>query len=449
MASATGGSSLATRWLPAGYARHPGDALRLVLGVLILLAASVAVHADRVGARETSLERLINGLALPSWSDPLVWLVMQLGVIGAVPLVAALALALRRLRLALDAVLAAGSIYLIAKLVKEFVQRGRPQTLLDGINILGEPARGLGYVSGHSAVAVALATVASPYLGRRGRRVAWALAAAVCVARIYVGAHLPLDVIGGAALGWAAGGLTHLILGAPDGRPSIKRVRTALAEHGLDAGDLEPVKTDFRNSSTYVTDAEDGGLFVKAVPREWRDTDLLYRAWRALARRRSPRLRFALPLHKVEHEASMALLAAAAGVRAPKVLLVREFGYGAGLLVERRIHGRGLADLAPDAIDDALLAETWRQVSLLHQAGMAHGDLSATNLMVDDRGRPWLVDFDQAVHAGERLQAVDVRALLDGLTGLVGPERAKVAAEAALGRDALDLPAPKSRPVPA
>jgi membrane-associated phospholipid phosphatase len=43
----------------------------------------------------------------------------------------------------------------------------------------GEPAGGLGYVSGHSAAAVALATVASPYLGRRSRRVAWALALAV------------------------------------------------------------------------------------------------------------------------------------------------------------------------------------------------------------------------------------------------------------------------------
>jgi glycosyltransferase 2 family protein len=448
MAGATGRSSLATRWLPAGYARHPGDALRLVLGILILLAVSAAIHADRVGVREANLERLINDLALPSWTDPAVWLVMQLGVIGAVPLVAALALMLRRLRLALDAVLAAGSIYLIAKLVKEFVQRGRPQTLLDGINILGEPARGLGYVSGHSAVAVALATVASPYLGRRGRRVAWALAAAVCVARVYVGAHLPLDVVGGAALGWAAGALTHLILGAPDGRPSVKRVRQALEEHGLDAGDLEPVKTDFRNSSTYVTGGDDG-LFVKAVGREWRDTDLLYRVWRALARRRSPRLRFALPLRKVEHEASMALLAASAGVRAPRVLLVREFGYGAGLLVERRIHGRSLADLDPGEVDDALLAECWRQVALLHQAGIAHGDLDPANLMVDGRGQPWLVDFDQALHAGAQLQAVDVRTLLAGLTGLVGADRAKAAAEAALGRDALEAPALKDKPVPA
>jgi membrane-associated phospholipid phosphatase len=148
-------------WLPRpGYSRNPADAVRVVLGGAILAVTTTAIHKDFIGDREAALFRVVNELALPGWTWPGVWLVMQLGVIGAVPLVAILALATRRLRLALDAVLAAGSIYLIAKLVKEFVQRGRPQTLLDGVNILGEPARGLGYVSGHSAVAVALATVA-------------------------------------------------------------------------------------------------------------------------------------------------------------------------------------------------------------------------------------------------------------------------------------------------
>jgi glycosyltransferase 2 family protein len=241
-------------------------------------------------------------------------------------------------------------------------------------------------------------------------------------------------VVGGAALGWAAGGLTHLLLGAPDGRPSLAKVRKALGEHGLDAHELEPVGADHRNSSTYVT-AGDGepGLFVKAVGREWRDTDLLYRAWSALTRARAaPRLRFTTPLHKVEHEASMALLAAAAGVRAPQVLLVRSFGNGAGLLVERRIDGRSLAELDPEQVDDALLAETWRQVGLLHGAGMAHGEPVPANVMVDQEGRPWLVDFDQAAHAAdERPLAHDTAALLAGLGGLVGPERAEAAREAA------------------
>jgi membrane-associated phospholipid phosphatase len=151
------------------YVRHPGDVLRVVLGALLLLATMTAIHQDRIGIRETDVFRLINDLALPWWTRWPVWLVMQLGVIGAVPLVAVLALATRRIRLAAYAALAGGTIYLVAKLIKEFVQRGRPQTLLDDVYIFDVPDRGLGYVSGHSAVAVALATVASPFLGRRAR----------------------------------------------------------------------------------------------------------------------------------------------------------------------------------------------------------------------------------------------------------------------------------------
>src|SRR4030095_9138134 len=124
----------------------------------------------RIGVREANLFRLLNDLALPGWTWWPVWGVMQLGVIGAVLPVAGLALVTRRIRLAASPAVAAGSIYVIAKLVKAFVQRGRPQTLLEDVYIFDIPDRGLGYVSGHSAVAGALATVARPLLGRRARR---------------------------------------------------------------------------------------------------------------------------------------------------------------------------------------------------------------------------------------------------------------------------------------
>jgi membrane-associated phospholipid phosphatase len=41
------------------------------------------------------------------------------------------------------------------------------------------------------------------------------MAVFVCVARVYVGAHLPLDVVGGAALGLAAGTGVRLLFGRP------------------------------------------------------------------------------------------------------------------------------------------------------------------------------------------------------------------------------------------
>jgi glycosyltransferase 2 family protein len=423
-------------WLPRpGYTRHPGDAVRVVLGAAVLAVTTTAIHRNFIGDREAALFRVVNELALPGWTWPGVWLVMQLGVIGAVPLVAVLALATKRLRLALDAVLAAGSIYLIAKLVKEFVQRGRPQTLLEEVNILGEPARGLGYVSGHSAVAVALATVASPYLGRRARRVAWVLAGCVCLARMYVGSHLPFDVVGGAALGWAAGSLVLFVLGAPDPRVPLGKLQAALTEHGLDPTGLTPVGGDVRRSTCFVTGGgKEPELFVKVVLREWRDGDLLWRSWRRLTRRHQTRpVRVGSPHHEVEHEASMALLAAQAGVRTPEVLLVQSFDNGAGMLVQRRIDGHDLGQLDAAGIDDALLTEVWRQVGLLHKAGIAHGELVPANCMVDTDGRPWLVDFDQArvAPASEPIER-DRAELLEALGGLVGQERARRSSEATL-----------------
>ena len=62
---------------------------------------------------------------------------------------------------------------------------------------------GLGYLSGHAGVAVALGAAALPRLGPAGRALALSVIPVVGLTRVYVGAHLPLDVVGGAALGLA------------------------------------------------------------------------------------------------------------------------------------------------------------------------------------------------------------------------------------------------------
>jgi undecaprenyl-diphosphatase len=262
------------------------------------------------------------------------------------------------------------------------------------------------------------------------------LVAVVGLARVYVGAHLPLDVVGGAAVGWGVGSAVHLLLGAPGGRPSTARVRRALERYGIDAPDVVRIGPDTRRSAHFlVTGGAGGDRFVKVITRERRDTDLLYRAWRVLARRSVRRpARFGLPHQQVEHEAYMALLAGASGVRTPAVLLARAFGNGAGLLLERRVPGTSLAELDAGSIGDPLLAEIWRQVGILRAARIAHGDLEPTSIVVDDQGQPWLVDFDQAEAAAsdERLDD-DVAELLAGLARVLGSERPLRAATAALG----------------
>jgi uncharacterized membrane protein YbhN (UPF0104 family)/membrane-associated phospholipid phosphatase len=433
------------------YVRHPSDVLRVVLGLLILVATMPAIHQHRLGVGEANLFRLLNDLALPAWTRWPIWGVMQLGVIGAVPLVAGLALVTRRVRLAAYAALAAGGIYLIAKLVKAFIQRGRPQTLLEDVYIFDIPDRGLGYVSGHAAVAVSLATVASPYLGRRARRVAWTLASLVGVARIYVGSHLPLDVVGGAALGWAAGALVLLVFGAPTGHPSLARVRAALEGSGFAPAELEPLPGQDRHSARYlVASHAPPELFVKVVTRERRDRDLLYRAWSWLGHRGRPPSRLGDAVGQVEHEATMGLLAATAGVQAPPVLAVRSFGNGAGLLVQQRVAGRDLTDVDGPRLDQARLAAIWEQTARLRAARIAHHDLGLDSVMVDQQGQVWLVDFDQAEAAANQAALDhDAATLLAALDEVADPALVHTTAEQTLGHDTLGRVLPPAAATPA
>ena len=288
--------------------------------------------------------------------------------------------------------------------------------------------------------------MASPFLGRRARRVAWVLAALVCVARIYVGSHLPFDVLGGAALGWAAGSLVLLVFGAPSGQPSLGRVRKALHMYGCDPADLEPLPGQDRRSARYLVSSHSWpDLFVKVVPRERRDSDLLYRGWRWLRYRGRPPGQFGGAVAQVEHEASMGLLAAAAGVRTPQVLLVRSFGNGAGLLVQQRVAGRDLTDLGDQRLDDAMLADVWRQVARLRSARIAHGDLGLASVLLDEQGKVWLVDFDHAeAAASPPLLDHDLATLLAALGRVADPAQVRATAERTLGEEALSAkPTPR------
>ena len=182
---------------------------------------------------------------------------------------------------------------------------------------------------------------------------------------------------------------------------------------------------------------------MKVVSRERRDSDLLYRTWYWLAHRGRPPSRLGDPVNKVEHEASIGLLAAAAGVRVPPVLLVRSFGNGAGLLVQQRVAGRDLTELGDDRLTEPQLADVWRQVAALRAARIAHRDLGLSSVLLDGDGRAWLVDWDQAeAGAGDRLLDRDAATLLAALGRVADPALVRAAAAQALGQELLQRAAP-------
>lgn len=192
-------------------ARGWSGILLVAAGSAVLLVAAVPVDADRVPAGETAVFGVLNGTTVLPFL--LVWPVMQLGNVLVVPASALVAAAFRRWRLAAELLIAGTVTYLTAKVVKGIWPRGRPAGLLEDVVIRGEAALGRGFVSGHAATLTALATVAWPWLGPRGRIALVVLVTVVCLSRVYVGAHLPLDVVGGAGLGLAVGGVVRLALG--------------------------------------------------------------------------------------------------------------------------------------------------------------------------------------------------------------------------------------------
>lgn len=189
------------------------DVVLVAGGLTLLLMTSALAWGDKVSALEEEGFRFFN--ELPDWLEKPLWPFMQAGAMVTVPTSAvAVWIIWRRWRPAV-AIFAAGmSAWVLAKMVKEIVRRERPGELLTGV-IERPEWTGLGFVSGHAAIAFALAAVVSPYLPRRWKPLLWLFPVAASVLRIYTGAHLPLDVVGGAGLGLVIAGIVNLALGVP------------------------------------------------------------------------------------------------------------------------------------------------------------------------------------------------------------------------------------------
>lgn len=168
-------------------------------GGAALLVGSGWLARERLTEEEVSAFRALN-----ERSDAMqqaAWALMLGGTFGAIPAAAGLALIARRRRLALELAIGGTAAYLLAKGVKPIVGRARPHGLLRGVRFRDEIGGNEGWISGHAAVSSSLALIAAPQLPPAGRAAAYGAATAIGLSRMYAGAHMPLDVIGGAGLG--------------------------------------------------------------------------------------------------------------------------------------------------------------------------------------------------------------------------------------------------------
>jgi membrane-associated phospholipid phosphatase len=173
--------------------------------VVALVATARRARSREVTATEERVFRAFN--RAPESIRAPVWAVMQSGSLGAVFVVAGDLRRRGRSRASAVVATVGTAVWVGAKVVKPLIGRGRPADHLDGVLIRGKAPTGLGYPSGHAAVALTLALVATSRSRAPVRVAAVTTALLSGGARMYVGAHLPLDVVGGFAIGTLCGRL--------------------------------------------------------------------------------------------------------------------------------------------------------------------------------------------------------------------------------------------------
>ncbi len=92
---------------------------------------------------------------------------------------------------------------------------------------------------------------------------------------------------------------------------------------------------------------------------------------------------------RTKKEARIMTAALEAGVNVPSVLFVDEYD-----ICMSRIDGSGLNALAASkTIAKSIFRKLGVCAGRLHNAGIAHGDYTPANVMMDSSGEPWIIDF--------------------------------------------------------
>jgi tRNA A-37 threonylcarbamoyl transferase component Bud32 len=424
---------------PSTIARSPADVLRLVVAAVVVLILLLLewLFGDTLVSFGSDLLRGLD--AVPQWIVDVVVLGTRLLVVIVVVGGLVVVLLRRWWRMLVTVVVAAVAAVLLFSWLHSAASTDQGLDAVDVDVDLG-PLTNEGVLSaGGIAAVAAILTAAAPWLGRRWRKLGWVISIGLVLSTFLL-APVSFDAPLGLAIGWLCGAAVLVVAGAPSRRPTSEAVIDGLAAVGFPVQRLDRAGVDARGSTPYFGVAEDGtSVFVKALGTDERSADLLFRLYRGLQPHHFGDERpFDSLRRSVEHEAFVALNAAALGVRTPALRAFATAEPNGYVLAYAAIEGRSLDRLDPSEVTDDVLTAIWDLLGQLRQHRIAHRDLRLANVFLDDGGQAWLIDFGfSEVAASDLLLATDVAELMASSSAYVGPERAVAHAARAVDRGTL------------
>ena len=220
--------------------------------------------------------------------------------------------------------------------------------------------------------------------------------------------------------------------------PDLERVARELA----DRYDRDEVSVRFLDADNWLSTpmVVDDDLFVKVITRQNTIVHALFTTGRNLgavsAGTEGFFERHETPYEMARHELEATRRVRELGVNAPEPVEAFEVG-GLGVLVlEYLPEFRTLGELDPGAVAE-LAPELFATLRTVHDAGLAHGDLRAENVLVAD-GELFVIDATRVSEDGrEAARAYDLASALGALEPLIGAADAIEAALTAYSTDEL------------
>lgn len=183
---------------------YKGHVRLYLVGFIVATALFVASLLLAVSGKPTGWEVTWFN-AVNSWPDSLYKLMTSITFFGstwAAALSVIVAFLARYYRLAWRLALSIVGAYGVVFIAKHLVDRERPLGLIADAHVrIGEV--GMGFPSGHATIITLITLTLVPYIPWKWRWTIPVAIVSVCLSRLYLGVHVPLDVIGGVALATA------------------------------------------------------------------------------------------------------------------------------------------------------------------------------------------------------------------------------------------------------